>query len=132
MLSTTVIMALIVKYSTHYQVDPTIALAVAERESNFQHHRIGSLGEVGVFQLRPEFFPKDAAMLERNVKYGVKFLAFVKANCVHQIENTWIVCYNVGITGAKKIRYPLLFPYYKEVMYYVRERNTLGNLPRIK
>lgn len=34
-------------------VDPAIALAVAQRESNFNQNATGSSGEVGIFQLMP-------------------------------------------------------------------------------
>ena len=36
--------------------------------------------------------------------------------CKYKLEKTFVVCYNLGIAGARKIKYPTKFPYYKKVM----------------
>ena len=59
-------------------VDAAIALAVAQRESNFNQGAIGSSGEVGMFQLMPATAaslgvnPYDAS---QNIQGGVAYLA---------------------------------------------------------
>lgn len=58
-------------------VDPAIALAVAQRESNFNQGAIGSSGEVGIFQLMPATAaglgvnPYDLA---GNIQGGISYL----------------------------------------------------------
>ena len=58
-------------------VDPAIALAVAQRESNFNQGAIGSSGEVGIFQLMPAtaaglgINPYD---LSSNIQGGINYL----------------------------------------------------------
>jgi soluble lytic murein transglycosylase-like protein len=119
------IISLIIQHSKLHGIDPDISLAVAQIESKFDHKRIGELGEIGVFQLRPEYFPVSIVKLESNIKHGIKYLAYVKKYCGHQLDNTWVICYNLGVQGASKIKYPRLFNYYKkhkEAYDLIRER----------
>jgi soluble lytic murein transglycosylase-like protein len=68
----------IVAAATSVGVDPAIALAVAQRESNFNQGALGSSGEVGMFQLMPATAaslgvnPYDAT---QNIQGGVAYLA---------------------------------------------------------
>ena len=75
---TSAIQQQIVAAATSVGVDPAIALAVAQRESNFNQGAIGSSGEVGMFQLMPATAaslgvnPYDAS---QNIQGGVAYLA---------------------------------------------------------
>lgn len=100
-------------------IDPSVALAVASVESNFNVNAVGLMNEQGVFQIMPQYSKysikelKDPAI---NIKEGMRMLKYAKDNCVHQKDNTFVLCYNLGWSGAKKIKHPQLFPYYKKVM----------------
>lgn len=105
-------------YATQFNIDPKVAIAVAEVESAFKIDAIGGVGEVGLFQIRPEFSVVDEKELLNpivNIIIGIRKLRKAKNECVHQVNLTWLICYNVGITGAKRIQYPELHPYVLKV-----------------
>ena len=113
------IIQLIIAYSLQNGVDPVTALAVAKVESNFKPAAVGSIGEVGLFQVRPEYSKYTKAQLRNphiNIQEGIRILKFSRTHCVHKQEKTWLVCYNTGVNAAKRIKHPKLFPYYKKVM----------------
>lgn len=104
-------------YAVQYHVDPLLAQAIVEIESMYDISMTGELGEIGLFQLRPEYFSgRSLRDVRINVKLGVKHLNYMKDNCKHQRKKTYIICYNAGISGGEKIRHPELFPYYKKIM----------------
>lgn len=115
----TYLTSLILFWAPVYGINPQIALAVAQHESGLNPDAVGALGEIGVFQIRPEFSSeytrKQLFIPEINVKLGLQKLAEAKQMCVHQKENDWLTCYNLGIEGAKHLKYPRLFPYVKDI-----------------
>jgi hypothetical protein len=54
-------------------VPSSIALGVAQRESGFNPNARGAAGELGTFQLMPQFFP-GAADPNQNISLGVGYL----------------------------------------------------------
>lgn len=120
-------MKLIAFYSSIYNIDPVLVQSVIAVESKFKSDVVGSHGEVGLMQLRPEYSKVGRSELFKphvNIKQGVEFLATVKKYCKHQSNFEWVVCYNVGITGGSKIKHPKLHEYYRKVVteYYYRGR----------
>lgn len=105
-----------------YQMDPALVMAVIDVESHFNVRQRGSHGEVGLMQLRPNFFPGVAYDIRGNIETGVSYLSFVRANCPTKVDNTWITCYNNGI--SRKPKYPKLLPYYKAVMNAYKKYST--------
>src|SRR4051812_38991367 len=102
-----------------YGIDPDLVHAVIKHESNYNPNVIGLVGEIGLMQIRPEYSKltvKDLFNPCKNIKEGVSILKRALQNCKHQADNTWIICYNLGVTGAEKIRYPQLHSYYKKVI----------------
>jgi soluble lytic murein transglycosylase-like protein len=55
-------------------VPSSIALGVAQQESGFNPNAVGAAGELGTFQLMPQYFP-GAADPNANVSLGVGYLA---------------------------------------------------------
>lgn len=122
---TNYLIALIGYYSAVYGVDPKLALSVAVVESRLNPTAVSERGAIGVFQLMPQSFNMPARDLfnpEVNIKLGVKYLSWNKKYCKHKVDNTWLVCYNYGIGNAARVKYPKLFPYYKQVMKEYHER----------
>lgn len=112
------LMKLIAFYSYIYSIDPVLVKSVIAVESKFNASAIGSLGEVGLMQLRPEYFKVSKEELYKprtNISEGVRFLAQVKKGCKHQSNFEWVVCYNLGVSGGNKIKHPRLHPYYRKV-----------------
>lgn len=106
------IVKLIILTSIQMNVDPYLALSVAINESNLNPLAVGSKNEQGLFQLLPKSYKKlsikELRDIKTNVKLGVKHLKQVEKECPHK---DFIICYNVGVTGSKKIKKPHLFPY---------------------
>lgn len=113
------IIQLIQSYSLQYGVDSNIAISVAAVESQFNPTVIGITGDVGVYQLNPKSFPnytvKQLQDPRLNIELGVKYLAKVKRECVHQKNVEWLICYNMGNKKAKTVKHPTLFPYVKKI-----------------
>lgn len=100
-------------------IEPSVALSIAKVESNYNMAATGSLGEIGAMQILPSSSKYTIQELRSpliNIKEGLRLLKLAKAKCKHQIDRTWVLCYNTGVAGSNKIRYPKLFPYYKKVM----------------
>lgn len=115
----TAIISLILSAAPHFGIDPNIAVAVSKQESSLNPNAIGTLNEVGLFQVRPKyskFTAKELLNVQINITEGLRMLKFAKDHCVHQKDYTWIVCYNAGLTGGSRIKNPKEFNYYKKVM----------------
>jgi len=119
------ILRLIIQFAMMYHVDPYIVESVIQVESSWNTKASGMYGEVGLMQLYPKYFNQPVAYLkkdENNIRLGVQHLAKMKKECPHKTDNTWIICYNLGVVGAAKIKYPKKFPYYKKVMFFYKKR----------
>jgi soluble lytic murein transglycosylase-like protein len=103
----------IVKVALAEGVDPNLALAIAEVESRFNPQTVGTLGELGIYQLRPEFHSVSLKDTHGNIVTGIRYLAKLKRVC-NFYGDAFFVCFNYGPT--KRLKYPTLFPYYKKVM----------------
>ena len=106
--------------SASHGVDPYLVAAVVQTESKFNTRAVGGVGEIGLMQLRPEYFAsskggKELFRPEVNLDRGIAYLKTVKESCIHKAEHTFLVCYNTGIAGGAKIKYPRKFDYYKRV-----------------
>jgi hypothetical protein len=105
---------LIRKEAIKQGISPELAVAVATVESRLNPNAVGSKGEIGLFQLRPELYP-NAQLLNPNVniKLGIAHLKYWKKHCPVKEQFAWISCYNQGF---RKPKYPTLLPYYKKVL----------------
>lgn len=115
-MSKVVLISLIFKYAALMGVDPYLALSVAKIESNFTSNAIGSVGEIGIFQIRPEYSYFSRAQLFDpviNVIEGIRKIKEAEKYCPH--KKYFIVCYNVGVTGSKGVRRPASHPYVRRV-----------------
>lgn len=120
------------RQSAVYAMDPDLALAVIEVESNFDPNKTGLKGEIGLFQLLPVYFPTAKHDLTTNIKLGILYLRFVKQNCPVKEGLTYVICYNQGLT--KKPKHPLKHPYYMKVMSAyekIKVQNRYNNARRV-
>lgn len=120
------ILALIAALSLQYNLDPNLVASIVEVESGFNPNAVGSVGELGLFQLRPEYFGADVADPIKNIRVGIKHLNVISKSCPHVKEFTWVICHNLGKKGAGRIKDPKSQTYYKKVMknYAARLRKT--------
>lgn len=106
----------------HHGVDPDLAVAIAEVESGLNPHAVGSMGEIGVFQLRPEFHPVSRKSQTHNIDVALRYLARLQHEC-SMYGDAYFVCFNYG--QARKLKYPRLFPYYRKVKAMQAKRERL-------
>lgn len=114
-MSTLTIISIITFYANMYNVDPIVAISVAEQESQFNTNAVGSAGEIGLYQVKPQYvkdYTREQLFIpEVNIKVGIQKLAEAKKTCIHKHDITWVTCYNLGRTAARRIKHPELFPY---------------------
>ena len=80
--------------------------------------------DFGIMQIRQKYVPYTKLQLLNactNVMVGTELLAKLKKSCKRCVDKTWIIAYNLGERGAKKIKYPKKFPYYKKVIAKMEE-----------
>ena len=97
--ATSSIQSLITSVANQFGVPPSIALAVAQKESGFNQAAVGAAGELGVMQLMPATaagLGVDPSDLTQNVTGGVSLLA-----SLYQQFGDWsdaLAAYNAGPT----------------------------------
>lgn len=118
-MSADTIIGLIMALAPVVGVDPSVALAVARVESSLDPQAIGQDGEIGLYQLMPQYVPGYTEKQLRdpvvNIYIGLRRLKESKDTCVHRKGINYLVCYNYGPTNAKRIKYPSKFPYVRKV-----------------
>lgn len=108
----------VIFYSLLSGINPNVTNAIINVESSGNPYAIGGKGDIGLMQIRHKFVPENEKQLLQactNISRGVKILKNAKKRCKHKIDNTWVICYNLGIKGGSKIKYPKKFRYYKKV-----------------
>lgn len=105
---------LIREAALEHGIDPDLALAIAEVESKFNPNAVGALGEIGIFQLRPEFHAVTAGDVRGNARTAMAYLNTIRRPCAHKYGDGFWVCYNRG-PNSKKVEKIETLPYYKKV-----------------
>lgn len=122
---------LMIYYGSISNFDPMLLQALGRQESNMNPRAVGALGELGIFQLRPEFLPdyskNELLNPEINVKVAIKLLKEAKKNCIHKKNFEWLVCFNMGVTRGNKIKYPTKNKYVINVTKYYKEYKNERN-----
>lgn len=95
-------------------VDSDLAVAIAQVESGMNPNKVGAIGEVGLFQLRPEYH--RIGTVQQNIRTAMKYLNELKRYCGPTYGEAFFICYNVGPNYEKRILFPKKFPYYVKVM----------------
>lgn len=116
----------IVKSARRYKLDPNLVLAIVEVESNFNVNARGTHGEVGLYQLHPQYHADIPRSVYKQIDYGSRYLSWVRQQCLHRYGDAWIVCYNAGPNC--RIIHPLRNPYYIRVMGIYERRRTIDAL----
>lgn len=106
-------------YSFLHGVDPRVTRAVIDVESGGNPLAVGAADDSGLMQIRHKYVPESQLQLFNpctNVRRGVQLLAEAMKRCKHKADMTWLTCYNLGVVGGSRVRYPKLWPYYKKVI----------------
>lgn len=90
-----IIKAIIIAEALRQGFDPNIALAVAKTESSFRPAVVGKVGEIGLFQIRPEFSQVARTKLfdpTTNAREGIRMLKYWQLRCGEH----YLACFNGG------------------------------------
>jgi hypothetical protein len=120
--------------ATSINVSCVEAIAIAKLESNLNPSAVGALGEVGLFQVRPQYF-KTSWQLDQQIRLGIEALGTIKARCVRDLGQNWVSCWNIGVSGALRRKGRKPGPYVLKYIKLVQEtkqqlRRQYENLPR--
>jgi soluble lytic murein transglycosylase len=102
----------IIAQARKYQLDPLVVTAVIAGESSFNPRAIGSVGEIGLMQVRPETGQWIARMLHwrwqgrsslldpiTNIRYGTAYLSYLRQffrDKGYMSEHLYLAAYNMG------------------------------------
>lgn len=106
------------------ELDPYLVFAIIETESSFRPGAIGSAGEIGLFQLRPEFHDFDENSIKSQILTALDYLQYIHSRCSGRYGQAWFICYNTGPNRSNVITNPTEFIYYKKVMSFYK-RNQI-------
>jgi hypothetical protein len=96
---------IIKEVADEYQLDRSLLLGIAFTESSFNPRARGSIGERGLYQLRPEYFGADASDCPRtNARAAAEHLIWLrKRPACKKLGKYHYLCHNIGATAARKI-----------------------------
>jgi soluble lytic murein transglycosylase-like protein len=104
-----------------YGIDTSLAMNIAHIESNSNPKAYSKTGDGGLFQLNENYYKfhnlKWVYDIQINTSLAMKTLQDLKEKCSHKLHKTYVVCYNLGISGAKKIKNPHGQTYYRKLNY---------------
>ena len=118
----------LIRESQKYGMDPIFTLALIKTESQFNPIAIGSVGEIGLMQVRPETGQwiarkfgyrwlgknslKDPAI---NIKFGVAYLSYLKSKYKNEAIK-YINAYNLGPANVYRLGKKVQKHYYAQVV----------------
>lgn len=124
--NTNVYKSLIAHEASLQGLDPAVALAVAEVESNYNPKATGKHGEVGLFQLHPKWHKNPSYDVNENIKDGVSHLIYWRTHCPTKKDMTYVVCFN---RGTRPVVNPKTAPYYKKFIRQYKNHNPPTTSP---
>jgi hypothetical protein len=96
-----------------------LAFKLARIESGMNPSAKSATMDGGLFQLnaRSHKFHNEQwrYRADTNAAIAMRTLADLKKNCKHKLLNQFVLCYNMGVYGASKIRNPKRTQYYQKV-----------------
>jgi soluble lytic murein transglycosylase-like protein len=127
------LLSLIFTLSVNQNVDPYLVAAIAKHESQLNTNAVGAHGEIGLMQLRPQYFaePGEEYRLfepDVNIRLGIRYLKKARSACRHKEGYSFLVCYNSGVTGGNRIVHANRSKYVADVLL---EYNTLKKSPAL-
>jgi len=110
---------LITFYSLVNGIDTRLAFQMAKIESNMNPNAVSRTNDGGLYQLNRKVykFHNESWRFHPavNMAIAMRALAGLKEKCTHKSYNSYVLCYNMGIKGAKRIKFPLKQTYYKKM-----------------
>lgn len=120
------LLSLVVQFANLHGYDPALIAGMIEVESKWNVNAIGSKSEIGLMQIMPSNYKgvskKQLLDPATNIILGIKLLDQYRQTCKHHKDDTYLLCYNLGMNKASKIRHPKQFIYYTKV---IKARNKI-------
>lgn len=105
----------VITESQKYKMDPLFVLAVIETESKFDPEALGSFGEIGLMQIKPDTaewivekqgikLPKNWSLKDpaTNIKIGTAYFAYLRES-FKKMPLRYIAAYNMGPSNLRKL-----------------------------
>ncbi len=106
-------------YSLLNGIDPNLAFQMARVESNMNPNAVSRTQDGGLYQLNRNSYKFHNEQWrfnpEINIALALNTISKLKEKCAHKSYNSYILCYNMGIYGASKIKKPFMQTYYKKM-----------------
>lgn len=106
-------------YSLMYGIDQQLAFKMAHVESNMNPLAVSRTNDGGLYQLNSKYFKFHNETwrysIETNTALAMSHLSKLKQTCKFKVEKSYVVCYNLGVSGAKKIKNPFNQTYMKKM-----------------
>lgn len=95
------ISSMIFFYSSLYGVDPKLVDAIVFVESSYRPNVVGSVGEIGLMQMKPHYLPGPVSLFhpEVNLAVGIRELSRLQ-RLEDRLGPYWFVAWNTGAKGA--------------------------------
>ena len=110
---------LITFYSMVNGVDTSLAFQMARVESNMNPNAVSRTEDGGLYQLNRNShrFHNEKWRFQpvTNMAIALDYLGKLKEKCTHKSYNSYILCYNMGVHGARKIKSPFKHSYYRKM-----------------
>lgn len=110
---------LITFYSLVNGIDTNMAFQMARVESNMNPNALSRTNDGGLYQLNRKSYKfhneKWRFHPVTNMAIALDSLRKLKKTCSHKVSNSYILCFNLGQSGARKIKNPYNQTYYKKI-----------------
>lgn len=130
----------ILRESARYNFDPVFVAAVIKTESHYNPLALGSVGEIGLMQIRPETAEwlakkyqipwhgaQDLKDPAKNVRIGVAYMAYLRESFPRKAYR-YIAAYNMGPGNVRKLIMQNVKPQEYSARIYRNYHETYQNL----
>lgn len=107
-------------WALYYDIPVKLINAVIKVESNGNHlARSPDKGDIGLMQVRHKYVKETKVELMKpckNIEVGVRILREMRQTCHLKDKYKYVICYNRGVRGAKRVIHPSKDKYYLNVL----------------
>jgi soluble lytic murein transglycosylase len=106
---------ILISDSQAYHFDPVFLLAVMQTESGFNTNAVGTSGEIGLMQIRPETAewiagkygikwqgPKSLYEPSVNIRIGIRYFAYLRETFANRADK-YVTAYNMGVKQTRRL-----------------------------
>lgn len=102
-------------------IEPKLSIQMAKVESNFNPKAFSHTKDGGLFQLNTRFYkfhnPEWIFDPYINTYKAIQTITKLKEKCRFKLNNQFVLCYNMGVKGASKLKHPENQTYLKKLTF---------------